>query len=36
MPAQTAIWLTFIIVAFGGFALAVAWADHSTRSGPKR
>jgi hypothetical protein len=30
MPAQTAIWLTVIVTAFGGFAVALAWADHYT------
>lgn len=35
MPAQTAIWITVVIVAFGGFALALAWADHYSKSGHK-
>ncbi|MBP2148936.1 hypothetical protein J2126_001659 [Xanthobacter flavus] len=30
MPAQTAIWLAAIVTAFGGFAFALAWADHYT------
>lgn len=30
MPAQTAIWLAVVVVAFGGFALALAFADHYT------
>ncbi|MDR6333095.1 hypothetical protein GGQ86_001559 [Xanthobacter flavus] len=30
MPAQTAIWLTVVVAAFGGFAVVLAWADHYT------
>lgn len=35
MPAQTAIWLTIVVVAFGGFAAVLAWADHYTHGGGK-
>lgn len=33
MPAQTAIWITAIVIAFGGFALVLAWADRYTAGG---
>ena len=35
MPAQTALVITGIVVAFGGFALILAFADHYTHSGRK-
>lgn len=28
MPAETAIILTGVLIAFGGFAVILAWADH--------
>lgn len=35
MPAETAIVLAGVVIAFAGFALILAWADHHT-SGQSR
>lgn len=35
MPADTAFVLTGVLVAFVGFALILAWADHHTHGARK-
>jgi len=35
MPAEIAIVVTGVVLAFGGFALVLAWADHYTHSHTK-
>ena len=35
MPAQTALVVTGIVIAFGGFALILAFADYYTHAGRK-
>jgi len=31
MPIETVLFVTLVVVAFGGFAATLAWVDHSTR-----
>lgn len=35
MPAETAIVIAGVLIAFAGFAVILAWADHYASGAPK-